>query len=549
LIGAGGKGAQIPCIAEPHASVASGPACAHLPAMQFSATLGNQLLASMLSSALVRSVLDSLPDAMVIIDSSGNILFANHQVAALFGYASSEIVGGPVEVLLPERFRQRHVGHRKGYTSNVRVRPMGAGLELYATRKDGTEFPVEISLSPITQGSDMLVAAAIRDVSERKRVQQALEDARRDAERANIAKSRFLATASHDLRQPLQALGLLNGALRRMVTDADCRDVLEQQDQAVDAMSRLLNALLDISKLESGAIKLELTDFEVAAPFEEMRREFGSVAASKGLSFSVDTPHECVHSDPALVGQLLRNLLSNAIKYTPEGRVELHCTRRGDVIDIEVRDSGVGIPADQLPLIFDEFYQVGVNPNSSRDGYGLGLSIVQRIARLLGIAINVESQPGKGSVFSFRLPAARALESSIPVTAPSFQQMLTQGGGAEILLVEDEPGVRNAMRMLLKLEGYRVTVASSHEEALAQLRDRKDFDLVVTDYHLDGGRTGTEVITAARAALGGSVKAILVTGDTSSAVREIQGDAGLRITSKPINSDELLALVRDLLAA
>ena len=503
----------------------------------------------MLSSALVRGVLDSLPDAMVIIDSTGNILFANHQVEALFGYTSAEIVGGPVEVLLPERFRQRHVGHRTGYTGNVRVRPMGAGLELYATRKDGTEFPVEISLSPITQGENTLVAAAIRDVSERKHVEQALEEARRDADRANIAKSRFLATASHDLRQPLQALGLLNGALRRMVTDADCRDVLEQQDQAVEAMSRLLNALLDISKLESGAIKLELTDFDVATLFEEMRREFGSVAANKGLAFSVDTPREFIHSDPALVGQVLRNLLSNAIKYTPQGRVELHCTRHRDDIAVEIRDSGVGIAADQLPLIFDEFYQVGVTPNSSRDGYGLGLSIVQRIARLLGIAVKVSSEPGKGSVFSFSLPAAHELEApaAAPVVARALPQ--AQGGGAEILLVEDEPGVRNAMRMLLKLEGYRVTVAGSYQDALARLNNGEAYDLVVTDYHLEGGRTGTQVIAAAREILGNAFKAILVTGDTSSAVRELQGDAGLRITSKPINSDELLALVRNLLAA
>jgi len=502
----------------------------------------------MLSSALVRSVLDALPDAMVIIDSTGNILFANHQVEALFGYPSGEIVGGPVEVLLPERFRQRHVGHRMGYISTLRVRPMGAGLQLFATRKDGTEFPVEISLSPITQGDAVLVAAAIRDVSERRQVEQALEEARRDAERANIAKSRFLATASHDLRQPLQALGLLNGALRRMVTDTDCRDVLEEQDQAVDAMSRLLNALLDISKLESGAIKLELKDFEVATLFDEMRREFGSMAANKGLALSVDTPRDCVHSDPALVGQVLRNLLSNAIKYTPQGRVELRCNRHDDRIGIEIRDSGVGIAPDQLPLISDEFYQVGVTPNSSRDGYGLGLSIVHRIARLLGITVAVSSEPGKGSVFSFDLPAARETLATPVGLAASRAHTGTAGASAEILLVEDEPGVRNAMRMLLRLEGYRVTVAASYEDALGRLRDGTDYDLVVTDYHLEGGRTGSQVIAAAREIHGDSFKAILVTGDTSSAVREMQGDASLRITSKPINSDELLALVRDLLA-
>jgi PAS domain S-box-containing protein len=503
----------------------------------------------MLSSALVRSVLDSLPDAMVIIDSSGMILFANHQVAEMFGHTNAELIGGPVEILLPERFRQRHVGHRSGYTSNVRVRPMGAGLELFAVRRDGSEFPVEISLSPIPQGDEILVAAAIRDVTERRRVELALKEARRDADHANLAKSRFLATASHDLRQPLQTLGLLNGALRRMITDAECREVLEQQEQAVDAMSRLLNALLDISKLESGAIKLELTDFEIAPLFDEMRREFAGLAASKGLRFSIDSPHELAHSDPALIGQVLRNLVSNAIKYTPAGSVELRCVRQNAGVRIEVRDTGVGIAADQASLIFDEFYQVGVSPNSSRDGYGLGLSIVLRIARLLEFKIEVSSVPGIGSVFAFVLPRARHAGKYSSAPSPRVTPDNATGGAFRLLLVEDEPGVRNAMRMLLKIEGYRIVTAATADEALASMRAADaDFDLVITDYHLEGGRTGTEVIAAAREILGDGLKAILVTGDTSSAVRDLKADANLRITSKPINSDELLELVRTLLA-
>lgn len=492
-----------------------------------------------------------LPDAMVIIDSSGNILFANHQVEVLFGYTSAEIVGGPVEVLLPQRFRQQHVGHRSSYTRNVRVRPMGAGLELFATRKDGAEFPVEISLSPISPGTgDVLVAAAIRDVSEHKQAQRAIEEARRDAERANLAKSRFLATASHDLRQPLQALGLLNGALRRMVSDPDCRDVLEQQEQAVDAMSRLLNALLDISKLESGAIKHERVDFEVAPLFEELRREFAGIAAEKGLRFASDSPHEMAHSDPALIGQALRNLLANAIKYTPAGAVELRCLRGDLSLRIEVRDSGVGIAADQVPHIFEEFYQIGVSPNSSRGGYGLGLSIVQRIARLLDLKIEVSSAPGQGSVFSFELPFAVDADhvDAARAASPALADANAASGAYRVLLVEDESGVRNATRTLLKVEGYQVVAAATAVEALEQIDAGAGFDLIITDYHLESGRTGTQVITAAREQLGEALKAILVTGDTSSAMREMRADPNLRIASKPINSGELLALVSSLLA-
>jgi PAS domain S-box-containing protein len=502
-------------------------------------------ITTMLSSELVRSVLDSAPDAMIIIDPAGYIVFANRQITPLFGHDPREIVGAKVELLLPERFRARHTGHREGFTRDVRVRPMGMGLELFGMRKDGTEFPVEISLSPIGAAGDHMVAAAIRDVTERRQNELALEAARREAERANLAKSRFLATASHDLRQPLQTLGLLNGALRRMVRDAECLEVLRDQDEAIDAMSRLLNGLLDISKLESGGIKAEITDFEIAPLFEELRRDFSGVAASKGLRFSSDAPSACVHCDAALLGQLLRNLLSNALKYTTAGAIELRCIPHDRQLRIEVRDTGVGIAAEQQELIFEEFYQIGVAPNSSRDGYGLGLSIVQRIARLLGLKVEVSSTPGQGSVFAIEVPAANSAAHATAALARAA------GGAADagehrILLVEDEPGVRNAMHMLFKIEGYGVTAAAGAAEALERLNE-EHFDLLVTDYHLEEGRTGTEVIEAARELQGKDFKAILVTGDTSAAVRELQADAHLRITSKPINSDELLDHLRTLL--
>ena len=501
----------------------------------------------MLSSELVPSVLDSAPDAMIIIDSNGIVLFANRQVAALFGHEASQVMGQPVEMLLPERFRHRHVGHRQGYAANERVRPMGMGLQLFGRRADGSEFPVEISLSPLEQNGEKRVAAAIRDVTERKRVEAELVEARAEAEHANLAKSRFLATASHDLRQPLQTLSLLSGALRRMVKDADSQDVLQQQEAAIDAMSRLINALLDISKLESGAIKLEPADFPLGPLFDELRSDFSGLATSKGLRLVVDAPQARVHSDPALVAQLLRNLISNAIKYTPSGSVEVCCQTDDGKVRIEVRDSGVGIAADQLPLIFDEFYQVGVSPNSTREGYGLGLSIVRRIVKLLDLNIEVRSEPGQGSVFAVDLPACR--ESGAAKAAPRAAQAETPASThSRILLVEDEAGVRNAMRTFLRIEGFEVVAAATAEEALLQLQDDTNFDLLITDYHLEGRRTGTEVIAAARAAIAPDFKAILVTGDTSSAVRELPVDARLRIASKPINSKEMLSLIRSLLA-
>jgi two-component system, sensor histidine kinase len=500
----------------------------------------------MLRAELVSSVLDSAPDAMILIDARGLILFANRQVTALFGHPKRDVVGQPVEILLPERFRQRHVAHRDGFSHNVRLRPMGIGLELFGRRADGTEFPVEISLSPIEENGDKFVAAAIRDVTQRKSAEVELKEARLDAEHANLAKSRFLATASHDLRQPLQTLGLLNGALRRMVKDEDSQDVLQQQEDAIDAVSRLINALLDISKLESGAIVLEPTGFALAPMFEELRRDFANLAASKQLRLVFDDTNARAHSDPALVSQLLRNLVSNAIKYTPQGQVEVRCSTGSGKCRIEVRDSGVGIAADQIPLIFDEFYQIGVSPNSSRDGYGLGLSIVRRIVKLLGASIDVTSSPGKGTVFVVELPEAAAHGESRPSSDGALAAADHPGGGLRILLVEDEARVRNAMRTLLKLEGYEVVAAATAEEALLQLQDDTRFDLLVSDFHLENDRTGTEVIAAVRAAIGPEFPAILVTGDTSSVVRDIECDDRLKVASKPINSREFLNLIRAL---
>jgi PAS domain S-box-containing protein len=518
---------------------------------------------------LARSALEAAPDAMIIIDASGSILYANRQVSVLFGYEHDEIIGHKIEHLIPERFRARHVGHRDHYVSSVRVRPMGAGLDLYARRKDDTEFPVEISLSPIQDGDHVLVAAAIRDITDRNRIKTELivareaaeharkaadhareiaDQAREVADRANQGKSRFLATASHDLRQPLQTLALLNGTLRRIVTEPDAAGALAQQELAIGAMSRLLNALLDISKLESGAIKPEPTDFKVAALFEGLRADFAGLAANKGLDLLIEPCMDCVHSDPSLVEQILRNLLSNAIKYTCKGRVLLHCLHEDARIRIEVLDTGIGIPADQIPYIYDEFYQVGVPTNSTRDGYGLGLSIVQRLVKLLNLGFDVRSEVGKGSAFSLVLPASVGQVAPARAERPELPNRERQIAKPHVLLVEDDEGVRNATRMLLKVDGYRVTAVSSLAEALRTAREDARIDLLVTDYHLGNGETGTQVIAALRDILGVAIKAVLMTGDTSTAVRELPLDTRLRMASKPIKAEELLMLLRALLA-
>lgn len=501
----------------------------------------------MLSSDLVRSALDSSPDAMIIIDSSGAIVFANHQVSALFGYEAQEITGQHVEVLLPERFRTRHTTHRQNYASNVRVRPMGNGLDLYARRNDGSEFPVEISLSPMS-GTATLTAASIRDATDRRATEVALKAARETADRANQAKSRFLATASHDLRQPLQTLALLNGALSRMIKEDEPAEALAQQEQAINAMSRLLNALLDISKLESGAITPDVSDFTVAEIFAELRNEFASLAEHKGLKLEVEACRDCVHSDPSLIEQVLRNLISNAIKYTQRGFVQLRCLHDEAFVRLEVLDSGIGMPATALAHIYDEFYQVGVSSNTTRDGYGLGLSIVSRIVNLLGHKLEVRSELGKGSTFSLELPRGRAAQVHLRAPERPHGTSAERATLPHILLVEDDAGVRKATRLFLIVEGFRVTTAGSLAEAIEQAAAHPDIALLVTDYHLANQETGVQVITAVRRQIAADLRVILVTGDTSFAIHAIAPDDQMRMTSKPINPDQLLDLIRELLA-
>lgn len=511
-----------------------------------------------LTPELARNALDAAPDAMIIIDLDGYVRYASHQASTLFGYAHEDIVGHSVEQLMPQRFRARHLLHRQQYQGALRVRAMGEGLQLFGQRRDGSEFPVEISLSPLAAGDRTLVAAAIRDVSDRKRAESELiaarqqaeraselaEEARQHADRANHSKSRFLATASHDLRQPLQTLALLNGVMRRHNRDALLADALVQQQQSIDAMARLLNALLDISKLESGSIRPEVTDFSVAATFEELRAEFEQLALQKGLQFKVERCNDCVRSDPGLLGQALRNLVSNAIKYTRAGSVQLRCQHEQSWVRLEVLDTGIGMPAQDIPRIFDEFYQIGVASSAARDGYGLGLSIVRRIADLLDARLEVRSEIGQGSAFSLALPWSelqrqpeRPVRAARPERARAFRKLL---------LIEDDPAVRTATQMLLKSAGYRPLMAGDERGALSHVDSNPDLDLVVADFHLAAGETGLQVIASVRARLGRAIPAVLVTGDTSSAVHAAAEDRRLRIASKPINADELLDLLEEL---
>jgi PAS domain S-box-containing protein len=494
-----------------------------------------------------RALMDSAPDAMAVVDGKGDIVLVNTRTESLFEYKRQELIGKPIDILIPERYRARHAAHRGIYAESPVPRAMGANLELFARRRDGSEIPVEVSLSPVATSGGLRVVSAIRDISDRKRALEQLRHARAAAEKADRAKSTFLATASHDLRQPLQTLSLLNGTLRRMGKDSDPAEALSLQEAAIGVMSRLLDALLDISKLESGAVKPVVTNWQAVSLFGQLRAEFANIAADKGVQLEAERSPAWVRSDVSLVGQVLRNLVSNAIKYTHRGSVRLRVRPEGEAVWVEVTDTGIGMAPEELSHIYEEFYQIGVPKNATREGYGLGLSIVSRIVKLLGLELDVHSEIGKGSTFALKLPVGTAIVASTAPLGVTSAAERSAKSVHRILVVEDDPAVLNATRLLLTVEGYGVATATSVAQALERMHESPDLELVMTDYHLVDGETGRQVIASVRQLRGPDFKAILITGDTSRAARAVDGDENLHFLSKPVEPEQLLRLLKKLL--
>jgi len=493
------------------------------------------------SDAYFRTLLDTAPDALIIVDRNGLIAVVNAQTERMFGYARDQLYGKPVEMLLPSRLRDIHKESRSVYTRDPTLRQMGNGRELLGMRRSGEEFPVEISLAPVTTEAGRFVSSTIRDVTERDLMEKQIIGARQEAERANKANTAFLAAASHDLRQPVQALSLLNGALRRTVTDERALKMIESQAASLTAMTNLLNSLLDISRLDAGAIAPEFEDFPISRLVDRLGAEFGRQAKQKGLNFRAERADVMVHSDPSLLGEVVQNLVSNAIRYTESGDVVVRCLHVGDTCRVEVRDTGVGIAEGDVEAIFLEFNQ-GSRQTANKEGFGLGLAIVRRLGELLGITIDVESTLGEGSCFSLEIPAVGAAEKTSSV---SDSDILGEQSGL-VLLVEDNTNVADAWSMLLDAEGYTVRQAVSAQET-ARLLDAEDTapSLVITDFHLAEDSTGIDVIKLVRARFGEHIPAFIVSGDTSKVINDARLVKNAVLFSKPINPDELLAAARD----
>ncbi|MDJ0909873.1 MAG: PAS domain S-box protein [Woeseiaceae bacterium] len=492
------------------------------------------------SEAYFRTLLEAAPDAMIIVDQKGKMTVVNGQAETMFGYDRDQMLGRSIEMLLPDRLRSLHKSHRKGFVGTPELRAMGDGQELIGLRRDGTEFPVEISLSPVSTSSGMFVSSVIRDVTARKEMENEIIEARREAERANNANSAFLAAASHDLRQPVQALSLLNGALRRTVKDERALEMIDSQQHSLTAMTNLLNSLLDISRLDAGAVSPEFEDFPMQRLIDRLSAEFGRQAQHKGLDFGAEGCGAIVRSDPNLLAEIIQNFVSNAIRYTDKGRVEISCSEVEGYCSLKVTDTGIGIEADQLRDIFREFHQCK-SRGATKEGFGLGLAIVSRLADLLDHKISVSSQPGEGSEFSVMIPV---VEAGVEVAdeAEDFHSN-TSNGGAQglVVLIEDDVNVADAWGLLLEAEGYRVATAASAKEAKALMYHIADPPaLLISDFHLLDGSTGVEAVAAIREHFDEEIPAFVVSGDTSKVVKDARLLDNCTLMSKPIDTGRLL---------
>jgi PAS domain S-box-containing protein len=491
------------------------------------------------------------PDALLLVDERGQIVYVNAAAVALFGHPASQLIGQTIEQLVPRKSRDIHQRYREGFAAAPATREMGARLvALSACRHDGTEFPAEIRLAPVEEGGVGYVLAAVRDVTDRRRITDELRAARAEADGANQAKSRFLATASHDLRQPLQTLQLLNAALARRLTGEGELDLIQRQQAALESMADLLNALLDVTKLESGNIRPNLEVVHVAQVLADLQQQFESLAASRGLALTILPTGACLRTDRVLFRQILQNLLNNALQYTREGGVTVSFRQDAGGLAICVSDTGVGIPAPDLDRVFDEYYRVDTKGPRPR-GFGLGLTIVRQISRLLGYAVRVESELGRGTTFALHVPDEHLVATpDAAAVQPGPAAARLDVPKPAVLIIEDDPAVRDALGLVLSLEGYPARTADSPAAAMEVFANHgAEIDVVVSDFHLGPGKNGLELLEEMRGVAGRDLPAVILSGDTSPVLARIEAIDRVALLRKPVEARQLIAKLEALFGA
>ncbi|MGE5546380.1 MAG: PAS domain S-box protein [Solirubrobacterales bacterium] len=495
--------------------------------------------------SLFRAVMDAAHEAVTVLSPSGHLLYANQAYGTLFGVAPDKVGGTHYLSYFPPETHNA----LQTVVGPALVRGEGWEGPLEALHSSGRHFPLWQRSGAVRdeQGRVKFYFAFMHDHTAQQLFEDELYGAKEAAEEANVAKTRFLASASHDLRQPLQALSMFVAVLAAKNKEAEQVGLITRIQDSVTALEGLLNSLLDVSKLEAGLIVPVPDDFSVRTMMDRLASEFEPLCEAEGLKLSVVPSSRAIRSDPSLLDRILRNLLNNAVRYTKQGRILFGCRRRGRMLRIEVWDTGIGIPASELKNIFREFHQIGNPGRDRRQGLGLGLAIVERLADLMGHRIIVESVEGKGSVFAVEVPLVPGVRAT-----PKPKQLplgLTRTGAA-VLIIDDEPDVRESLELLLESWGHHVVSAASAEEAIRRLPTLgRHPELILADYRLQNGDTGGQAIARVEVHLRSEVKvpAIILTGDTAPE-RLVQARAlGHGLLHKPVQPEALRAAMEEAL--
>jgi PAS domain S-box-containing protein len=491
------------------------------------------------AEARLRELLEAAPDAILEVDAEGRIVLLNRVSEELFGYPRQELLGMPVETLLPQAMSQRHAAHRASYAATPSTRPMGHGLTLTARRQDGTEFPVEVSLSPIRSDGGFSVLAIVRDVTERKAFEekirttnQELAARNREVEKANHLKSEFLASMSHELRTPLHTIigftELLAEESPGPLNDAQKRFLGHVHHDSVHLLE-LINDILDLSKIEANRMELRIESFDAHEVVREALQGMAPAGEAKHISIEdriVDAVF--VRADRVRFREILTNLLSNAVKFTARGgRVWVESWIADPALaSFSVSDTGMGIAKDDQAVIFDRFRQVGSAASGVREGTGLGLAIVKRLVEMHGGTIAVDSTPGKGSVFTFTIPLENGNKKGQPV----------------VLVIEDEPAGRELLASYLNPLGIRTEFAETADEGIALAREIRP-DAVTLDLMLHG-KTGWRVLEDLRKTTETNGVPILVVSVLDKQ-REAMNRGATEYLQKPLSKEKLLRALRE----
>ncbi|SMH60001.1 hybrid sensor histidine kinase/response regulator [Azospirillum agricola] len=506
--------------------------------------------------ARYRAIVDTAVDPIVVIDERGVIESYNPAAERTFGYTAAETIGRNISMLMPEPHQSAHDGYLARYRRTEERRIIGIGREVEGRRKDGSTFPLDLSVAEWRAGKRRLFTGIMRDITARKAAEVAILRARDEAEaareealsaqgaaeRADRAKTKFLAAASHDLRQPLQSLFFFAHALSDKLEGHPTAPLLASMSESLNGLRVMLDSLLDVSKLDAGVVKPNVTEFALAPLMARLAEEYRVRALEAGLELRYVPTSSWTSSDPALMERILRNLIENAIRYSESGGILLGCLHRDGRLRLGVFDQGIGIPADKFQDIFQEFTQLANPERDRRKGLGLGLAIVKRLAGLLDHGMTVHSEPGRGSAFLLEVPAVTPRAVPKPARAPVDRPR----GKGLIVVVEDDSIILLSMRAMLEEWGYDVVAAVSADEAIDTLLNLGQRPaMIVADYRLREGRTGVQAIRDIYGVCGVRVPAVVLTGDTDPArIAEVQR-SGHRLLHKPVSP----SILRDILAS